>query len=89
LFFLIPYTFNLEPLLQRPGYLAGTETAGTDIDPFNGTLADGFNPLEIGAPSFKGFVVSMTDFMSYLVAFAANATYLGHNGSFQLPSCRT
>jgi hypothetical protein len=40
---------------------------------------NGFDPLKIGAPSFKGFVVGVTDIMSYLVAFAANATYLGHD----------
>jgi hypothetical protein len=44
---------------------------------------DGFDVLEIGTPSFIGFVVGMTDIMPDLVAFTANTAYLGHGCSFQ------
>lgn len=39
--------------------------------------------LKIGVPAFIGLVVGMTDIMTYLVAFAADTTYLGHCYSFR------
>jgi hypothetical protein len=66
-------------LLQRPGHLAGTQATGADVDPFYRALMDGLDPLQVGTPPFEALVVGMTDIVSYLVAFAANATYLGHD----------
>jgi hypothetical protein len=43
---------------------------------------DRLDPLKIGGPTFIGFIVGMTDMMPYLVAFTADATYLGHGYSF-------
>jgi hypothetical protein len=45
----------------------------------------GFDALKVGLPAFKSFVVGMTDIMTYLVAFAADTTYLSHGYSFQIP----
>jgi hypothetical protein len=53
------------------------------MDSLDGPFMNGFDVLQVGIPAFIGFIVGMANVMPNLVAFTANATYLGHGCSFQ------
>jgi len=55
---------------------AGFDTAGTHLHPHRLTILDGSNFLEVRVPSLLGFVMGVTDIVSYERLFAAELTNL-------------
>jgi hypothetical protein len=55
---------------------AGFDTAGANLHSHGLTILDGSHFLEVGVPSFLGFVMGVTDIVSYERSFAAELTNL-------------
>jgi hypothetical protein len=55
--------------------VSGTDASGADLDAFNGTVADGFDFLQVRVPGSACLIVCMTDVVAEAGAFAAYFAY--------------
>jgi hypothetical protein len=69
-----------EELLESFGYVAGTDTAGADLDASHGTVGDGLDFLQVRIPGSAGLVVGVAHVITETGAFSTDRANFGHCG---------
>lgn len=72
------YNRNNSELLQRFGYMAGTNAAGTGLDGLDAAICYGSDFLEVWIPNGTGFIVGVAHIVAEAGPFSTDITFSRH-----------